>query len=79
MPLVTPVDVVPAAGVGPIHFIAIGGAGMSGIAAAYAALGVQVSGSDRDVSCFARYMATCRGRATARARRGECMSASRML
>ena len=28
-----------------------------------------ISGKERDVSCFARYMATCRGRATERARR----------
>ena len=39
MPLVQPVDLVPAAEVGPVHFIAIGGAGMSGIAQAYADLG----------------------------------------
>ncbi|MFP5416805.1 MAG: Mur ligase domain-containing protein, partial [Actinomycetes bacterium] len=57
MPLITPVDVVPAAGVGPVHFIAIGGAGMSGIAAAYAALGVRVSGSDRDDSAALRHLA----------------------
>ena len=50
MGLVEPVDLAPAAQVGPIHFIAIGGAGMSGIAQAYADLGVQVSGSDRDDS-----------------------------
>lgn len=35
---------------GGVHFIAIGGAGMSGIAAAYHALGVPVSGSDRSPS-----------------------------
>ena len=38
-----------------------------------------ISGSERGVSCFARYIATWRGRATARARRADCMSARRML
>ncbi len=47
MPLVTPVPVQRADSVGGVHFIAVGGSGMSGIAAAYAALGVPVSGSDR--------------------------------
>lgn len=50
MGLVEPVELAPAAEVGPVHFIAIGGAGMSGIAQAYADLGVTVSGSDRDDS-----------------------------
>ncbi len=57
MPLVTPVDLEPADRVGPVHFIAIGGAGMSGIARAYAALGVEVSGSDRDDSPALRKLA----------------------
>ena len=47
MTLVAPVPLEPADAVGGVHFIAIGGAGMSGIAAAYAELGVAVSGSDR--------------------------------
>ena len=57
MPLVTPVAVEPADAVGAVHFIAIGGAGMSGIAAAYAALGVRVSGSDRADSDTLRALA----------------------
>ncbi len=57
MPLVEPVDLVPAAEVGPVHFIAIGGAGMSGIAQAYADLGLEVSGSDRDDSAALRKLA----------------------
>ncbi|HHU38563.1 MAG TPA: UDP-N-acetylmuramate--L-alanine ligase [Propionibacterium sp.] len=57
MPLVEPVDLVPAAEVGPVHFIAIGGAGMSGIAQAYTDLGLQVSGSDRDDSAALRKLA----------------------
>ena len=47
MPLIRPVPVHPASEVGPVHFIAIGGAGMSGIAAMYADLGVRVTGSDQ--------------------------------
>lgn len=47
MVLLTPVDVVPASEVGPIHFIAAGGSGMSGIARLYAGLGVETSGSDQ--------------------------------
>ena len=42
MPLLSPVPVEPADAVGAVHFIAAGGSGMSGIAAAYAALGVGV-------------------------------------
>jgi len=46
MTLRQPVPVEPADAVGAVHFIAAGGSGMSGIAAAYAALGVPTSGSD---------------------------------
>lgn len=45
--LIDPVDLVAPAELGPVHFIAIGGAGMSGIAALYAELGIAVSGSDQ--------------------------------
>lgn len=41
------VDVVPADQVGAVHFMAIGGAGMSGIATLFQGLGTQVSGCDR--------------------------------
>ncbi|MFV0405733.1 MAG: UDP-N-acetylmuramate--L-alanine ligase [Propioniciclava sp.] len=47
MPLVEVVELVPAYRLDPLHFVGIGGAGMSGIAAAYAELGLQVSGSDQ--------------------------------
>ena len=50
MPLLNPIEVLPADHVGPVHFIAIGGSGMSGIARAYAELGVSVTGSDRSDS-----------------------------
>jgi UDP-N-acetylmuramate--alanine ligase len=45
--LVVPVPLVPVAELGAVHFIAVGGAGMSGVAAMYAGLGVAVSGSDQ--------------------------------
>lgn len=47
MSLVTPVALVDPRELGPVHFIAIGGAGMSGVAALYADLGLAVTGSDR--------------------------------
>ena len=46
MALVESVPLVGLDEVGAVHFIAIGGSGMSGIAAAYADAGVRVSGSD---------------------------------
>ena len=45
--LIEPVPLVPVADLGAVHFIAIGGAGMSGVAAMYARLGVPVTGSDQ--------------------------------
>lgn len=45
--LIEPVELVPVAELGAVHFIAIGGAGMSPIAALYSELGVTVSGSDQ--------------------------------
>ena len=47
MSLREPVEVVDAREVGPVHFVAIGGAGMSGIAQLFHELGVPVSGSDQ--------------------------------
>src|ERR1700691_1815089 len=46
MALVTPVDTVPVDQLGRVHFVGIGGAGMSGIARVMLARGVPVSGSD---------------------------------
>ncbi|MGD8215085.1 UDP-N-acetylmuramate--L-alanine ligase [Aestuariimicrobium sp. Y1814] len=43
----TPVEVPPADQLGTVHFIAIGGAGMSGIARLFHELGVPVTGSDQ--------------------------------
>ncbi|MGO8959791.1 MAG: UDP-N-acetylmuramate--L-alanine ligase [Streptosporangiaceae bacterium] len=50
MGLVTPVDPVPVAELGKVHFVAIGGAGMSGIARIMLSRGVAVSGSDSAAS-----------------------------
>lgn len=46
-PLIEPVPLVRVDTLGDVHFIAIGGAGMSGIAAMFAESGVRVSGSDQ--------------------------------
>ncbi|WP_432559197.1 UDP-N-acetylmuramate--L-alanine ligase [Granulicoccus sp. GXG6511] len=45
--LIEPVELIRPSELGPVHFIAIGGAGMSGVAALYAELGIEVSGSDQ--------------------------------
>ncbi len=50
MGLVTPVDPVPLAELGRVHFVGIGGAGMSGIARIMLGRGVVVSGSDSAAS-----------------------------
>jgi UDP-N-acetylmuramate--alanine ligase len=47
MPLIQPVPLLPLTELGAVHFIAVGGAGMSGIAAMYAESGVPTSGSDQ--------------------------------
>jgi len=47
MPLIQPVDLIAPQAAGPVHFVAVGGAGMSGIAAMYDAVGVPVSGCDQ--------------------------------
>lgn len=43
----------------PVHFIGIGGAGMSGIAAVLAELGVEVRGSDLKASRYTRHLSAC--------------------
>ena len=57
MTLVDPIPVLPADDVGPVHFIAIGGAGMSGIAQLYAERGIEVTGSDQADSPALRRLA----------------------
>jgi UDP-N-acetylmuramate--alanine ligase len=54
MGLLTPVALPSLADLGPVHFIAIGGSGMNGIAAMMLASGVSVSGSDRQDSKYLR-------------------------
>ena len=62
MPLVEPVELVPARELGPVHFIAIGGSGMNGIASMMVQLGVPVSGSDRADSPYLRSLAAAGAR-----------------
>jgi UDP-N-acetylmuramate--alanine ligase len=57
MTLLDPIPVLPADDVGPVHFIAIGGAGMSGIAQLYAERGIEVTGSDQADSPALRRLA----------------------
>lgn len=52
--LLRPIEVVPADQVGPVHFIAAGGSGMSGIARLYAERGIKTSGSDQSDSTALR-------------------------
>ena len=54
MGLVKPIELADAQSLGPVHFIAIGGSGMNGIATAYVQAGVEVSGSDRQDSTYLR-------------------------
>jgi len=54
MGLLTPVELVEVSELGPVHFIAIGGSGMNGVASALLQLGVEVSGSDRQDSKYLR-------------------------
>jgi UDP-N-acetylmuramate--alanine ligase len=54
MGLLTPVDLVEVSDLGPVHFIAIGGSGMNGVASTLLQLGVSVSGSDRQDSTYLR-------------------------
>ncbi|HET8970122.1 MAG TPA: UDP-N-acetylmuramate--L-alanine ligase [Candidatus Nanopelagicales bacterium] len=54
MGLLTPVELVEVSELGPVHFIAIGGSGMNGVASALLQLGVPVSGSDRQESKYLR-------------------------
>ena len=54
MALISPVEVPDPATLGPVHFIAVGGSGMNGIASAMVELGISVSGSDRQDSEYLR-------------------------
>ena len=61
MALLTPVELPELADLGPVHFIAIGGSGMNGIATMMLASGVPVSGSDRQDSKYLRTLEAARG------------------
>ncbi len=52
MGLITPTELIGVDQLPPVHFIAIGGSGMNGIASAFLDLGYQVSGSDRQDSGY---------------------------
>lgn len=54
MGLITPRELVGVEELAPVHFIAIGGSGMNGIASAFLDLGYEVSGSDRQDSKYLR-------------------------
>ena len=54
MGLIEPVTLVTPDQLGGVHFIAIGGSGMNGIASVLVQLGVPVSGSDRQDSPYLR-------------------------
>ena len=64
MGLVTPVDPVPVSELGKVHFTAIGGAGMSGIARIMLSRGVTVSGSDSAASDLLDELAAAGARVT---------------
>lgn len=57
MNLIKPVELLPINQLGPVHFIAVGGSGMSGIARLYDESGVSVSGSDQDDSTYFKNLA----------------------
>jgi UDP-N-acetylmuramate--alanine ligase len=62
MGLVTPVEAGPADQLGKVHFIAIGGAGMSGIARIMVSRGIPVSGSDQADTPLLRELAAAGAR-----------------
>ena len=54
MGLITPVELPSLDELGAVHFVAIGGSGMNGIASMMLAHGIPVSGSDRQDSKYLR-------------------------
>ncbi len=62
----------------PVHFIGVGGAGMSGIAAVLARLGVAVTGSDLKVSRYTRHLEEC-GVAVAIGHRADQVGAAALV
>ena len=74
MGLITPVELPNPDELGAVHFIAIGGSGMNGIASMMLAAGIRVSGSDgRTRSTCARWSTRCAGlRGASRRAAGRC-------
>ena len=58
MGLITPIELPTVDELGAVHFIAIGGSGMNGIASMMLAQGISVSGSDRQDSKYLRSLET---------------------
>src|SRR5687768_3641874 len=58
MGLITPVELLSLEQLGSVHFIAIGGSGMNGIASMMLSHGIRVSGCDRQDSKYLRALAT---------------------
>ena len=54
MGLITPIELPKPDELGAVHFIAIGGSGMNGIASMMLSQGISVSGSDRQDSTYLR-------------------------
>ena len=52
MALIEPIEIPDPTSLGPVHFIAIGGSGMNGVATVFAQRGIEVSGSDRSDSDY---------------------------
>ncbi|QDP97588.1 UDP-N-acetylmuramate--L-alanine ligase [Microlunatus elymi] len=57
MPLIEPTEIPDPDELGPVHFIAIGGSGMNGVATVFAQRGIEVSGSDRSDSDYLKSLA----------------------
>ena len=74
MGLITPVELPTVDELGAVHFIAIGGSGMNGIAAMMLAQGIRVSGSDRTGSKYLRSLEAQGARSTS----GTALSSSAM-
>jgi UDP-N-acetylmuramate--alanine ligase len=56
MGLITPIELPKPDELGAVHFIAIGGSGMNGIASMMLAHGIEISGSDRQDSKYLRWL-----------------------
>lgn len=79
MTLIEPLEQLPELeSLGPVHFIAIGGSGMNGVATVLAQRGLEVSGSDRQDSDYLRSLAAA-GVRTHVGHRAEQLGAARTV